>query len=858
MERFCDPFLWEGIAGDLHEIFRDNVKHKGYTRSSLIYLIHALGFLRMRFKRRQHKHSNMRAIWHNYLVTSWRSIGRNKGYFAINYLGLFLAIVCSLYTFVYVRHELSYDREINRHSDTYRLYKRYINVPEGVDLLTAETSGMMGPTIVEEFPEAMSFVRIATWPQDFLLFVDEQDYTLPNVYFADSSFFDFFNLSLVVGDPKSALSAPSSIVITESTANLLFDDKNPIGQSVTGNDGLPLIVTGVIQDLPSNTHFTFQGLISWTTTVPGIGYYSFNWMNNWLAQAILTYVRLEPKNDPVTLVDKLPQMMNRHFPERADQYFLQLQPWEKIYLFSDNIQNPTGSQYGSFKFILILCASTLLIVIIAVVNCINISLSKITQNGLEVGIRKVMGSTRMQLVHRFVMETLITTVLASFTALITLAPALPQLNLLTGKAMTYSDFLSVEVFIFILIFNVFLSLIIGFYPALMRSKQSVASGLQKATGSKGSFTFTRKSLLGIQYTISIALIICSLVIQSQIEFLQNKELGFNRKNLVVLDVSNEVGEKIEVLEDELSKHPNILSISTSRNAIGSGSYSTTMIAEGQNDDFNLRVYAVDEDFIDTYQIQLIAGRNFLENSRSDSNKVIVNRSLVDFQQWDDPIGKKLRGGQNSPDFTVIGVIEDFHYYSPANSLIEPMVIFFEPNVSTRSTIRLGTGDLQESLVHIENSWEKVASQTPFNFYFIENWYSNLYDSERQVLATTSLYSFISILLSVLGLLGLTALLLQQKKKEISIRKVLGASLRSIINMINYQFMLIMLIGFLIAMPISYLVLDWWLEQFVYQTDLGIWPFIVGGTIVLFGSISITSYMSFHSANTNPSENLNNE
>ncbi|WP_425392158.1 FtsX-like permease family protein [Ekhidna sp.] len=859
VERYCEPYLFEGISGDLEELFFENVEQKGPAKARIIYLLQALGFFRMGFKKRSKRVSNMKAIWTNYLLTSFRSLKRQKAPLFINLLGLVLAITCSLYAMIFIHDESKFDDHIKENKSIYRLYKHHINVSEGVDHFTYETSGMMGPTMYDEYPEITNYVRVLPWWNEEVLSYEKTNIATPYLFFADSNFFKFFDIEIVQGDPNEILRAPSSIALSEPLAKSLFGDSSPIGKKLIGLGDLPYTVTGIFKAPPRRSSLQYHAVISWKTTIPAVGPLSFNWMNNWLAQGISTFVKIAPETNPELLADKLPEMMRRHFAERADHYFLKFMPLDEMYLTNKEIR-PAGSaktKRGNYTFILTLGLSAILILVIASVNYINMMLSRATQTQTEVGIRKVMGSSRPQLVARFISETLITTLFASVISIIILALLLPFLNELTGKSLNVEIIFQPLTLISLIAFILGVSLIVGLYPSTVLSAPPISSILQKSA-QMGSIGWFRKSLLAVQYMISIFLLICTIVVMKQNHYLKNRPLGFTKEKVLVVELNNEMSDKGAVFEEELRKHPNILQVSTSRSAIGAGSYSTTVIPEGYTDELGTRIYEVDQEFFETYEIETKFGRTFRKGSMADSMNIIVNEAMVEFMGWNDPIGKHIRMTPEGHPFPIIGVVKDFHIFSLATSKIEPMILFFNPVSHQNTSIKIGDGDVMNTINHIQTSWDKLADRTPLSFYFLDSWYNDLYLKETKLLKMASIYAVISIILCGLGLFGLTSLALQQRKKELSIRKVLGASVGSLIKLVNSQFSGIILISFVIAAPISYYLVSEWLENFEYGITVDAFAFILAGGFTFIISGLIISGLSLKTANTNPSKTLSNE
>ncbi len=857
LEWFCDPYLVEGISGDLEEAFLDNIEEKSTRRSQLIYLLQAIGFFRLIFKKNDKRSSNMASIWTNYLLTSYRSLKKHKVFFGINLIGLITAISCSLFALIFINDELQFDRYIQSGDQLYRVYKRHINVPENVDVLTYETSGMMGPTMTKEYPEVETFTRVLPWWDKVIFTHDQKNIVSPSVYIVDSTFMDLFQVKLIQGNPRNLLTRPSSLVISETLARSLFGDDSPIGKQVIGLNDLEYTVTGVFKSPPRQASMQFDALISWTTTVPDVGPMPMRWMNNWLAQAIFTFVKLSPNADTRLAEQKFKEMMKTHFTERSENYFLKLQPLREMYLYGDEITMARGMKTGSIRFVYLLGFSAFLIFLIASVNYVNIALSKASKSNKEVGIRKVVGSSRRQLMGRFISETFIITFLASLFSIVLVYLILPAANNLIDKDIPLNTVFQPVSLISLLIFILGISFLVGAYPALVMSSHSISSILKSSTGTVNNAGWLRKVLVTCQYAVSIFLIICTIAVVRQINYLVNKPLGFNESQVMVVNLDNEVGPKSAVFRDNLASHPNIESISIGRSAMGGGSYTDRVKADGYEGDVSARMYGIDFDFIGTYEIPLAEGRAFRRGSKADSaGTLMVNEAFANFIGWEDPIGQHITFSSGR-SFPVIGVLSDFHIGSLAKNAIEPMVLFLHARPEYAS-IRIGTGDMRQTIQYITDSYEALAERTPMDFYFVDQWFDEQYKSEQQILSMASVYAVISVILCALGLYGLTALILQQRKKEISIRKILGASMNSIIAMMNQQFVVMILISFVLSVPLAYWLISSWLEGFVYKINLNPVPFVFAGLITILVSVAIISGLSYKFGNTGLTENLKDE
>ncbi len=855
LEWFCDSLLWESIRGDLEELFVEDAELHGPRKARWLYVLHGIGFLRLTFMHKGKRLTTMTSFWQNYLRTILRSIRRQKALFIINLLGLTLAISCVLFAVVYIHDESQVDRYHTESEQLYRLYKRHIDIGEDVDHLTYETSGMMGPTMYDEYPEVIGYSRVLPWFGDVYLTHETQTVAEPNVHFADSSFLSFFQINMVRGAAESALAPPGSIVLSEDLASALFGEDNPMGKQVVAINDIKLTVTGVFERLPRQASLQPRVVISWSTTGPN-GPLPMNFMNNWLAQGIYTFVQLQPGSDPTALEKALPNMMQQHFPERAENYFLKLMPFERMFLYGDDILSGRGMKVGSIRFLMTFGLSALLILLIASVNYVNLSLSRASQTKTEVGIRKVLGSDKGQLMARFVLETFLSLAIAAIVGWIIVYLTLPSINVLTGKDLPVEALWGPLPLLSLMGFVILLSLSLGLYPAHILSRPSVSVILQNTSGtSRGANLFTR-ALLTIQYGASIFLIITTMVIIRQTNYLENKPLGFDREQVLVVDLG-QLGSDADVFENKLREHPNILEVSVCRSALGSGSYSTTTVPEGYTDELTTRVFGVDQEFFDTYGLDIVQGRAFRKGSRADSSRIIVNQALVDFMGWEDATDKTIRISGNDP-LSIIGVVNDFHIHSLATSEVEPMIMYLSTQEYYNASVKLGSGDLRETIDYIDKSWRAVEERRPLTFHFVDEWFQALYENQRQLLQVTTIYSIISLLLCGMGLYGITSLILQRRLKEMSIRRVLGATLGNLLGLMNRQFLWIIIIGFAAATPLAYYAVTQWLEQFVYRIDTGLGPWIIALISVLTVSAAIISALSVRSATTNPSEHLRSE
>ena len=799
----------------------------------------------------------MPSIWIHYLLTAYRSLRRHRVFFGINLMGLTLAISCALYAFIFIQDELRFDQHIQNQQGLYRLYKHHINIPEHVDINTYETSGMMGPTMAKEYPEVTSFSRVLPWWDPMIFSQGNRHIQSEKVYFVDSTFLEMFDVKMVAGGKKELLKSPSSILISERLAAALFGKDDPVGRRVLGINDLPFHIEGVFERPPRNGSLQYDALISWTTTVPNVGQMPQDWMNNWRAQGIFTFVKLAPNTSVKALEKKTEGMMQTHFEERAENYFLKLQPFQEMYLYGHHITHRRGMKTGNIQFLYLLGFSAALILLIASVNYINITLSRTSQTHKEVGIRRVMGSSRSQLAVRFIAETFIIAFLATTLSIAIVYLLIPVLNVAIGKDLEQIMLFEPGTAMSILAFIVAVSLLVGCYPALSLSGQALSPVLKSSAGTVKGTDWFRRTLMTLQYAISIFLIICTLGVINQTQFLLDRPLGFEQEQVMVIDINNEVGEKAHVLKANLLSHPDIRSVSIGRSAIGGGSYTTRVQPELYDGDMAARMFGIDFDFFNTYGIKQYSGRTFRKGSKADSsNAMMVNRAFMEFVGWEDPIGKKITFSSGNV-YPIIGVTENFHISSLATTDIEPMIMFLNTRPMYAS-VKMEAQDLKATIPFIADQFEQLATKTPFDYYFVDQWFEDQYVNEQQVLSLSSVYAIISIVLCAMGLYGLTALILQQRKREISIRKVLGASLSSLLALLNKEFAMMMALAFVVAIPAANFLITEWLNQFVYRIDLGFGPFFMAGFGVIVISLAIVGLLTLRIGQANPSKNLSSE
>ena len=792
----------------------------------------------------------------NYLKILFRQAYKHKGYILINLLGLTTALVCGIFGLAYVLDERSYD---NFHADKdhiYRLYKKNVSINDGTERLTAETSGLMGPTIVQDYPSVTDFVRVLPWFDNVVMSYQETHVSVANTVFADSSFLDFFDFKLLQGNPLTALVAPSSMVVSESLAQKLFGREDPLGKVVVGLNDIEYQVTGVIEDCPGNSHIKYDALVSWTTTVPGHGPLSFSFMNNWLGQTLNTYLKVAEGVDIHELEAKFPRMMKTYFPGRADSYFLYLQPFGEVYLSSADIETAgRGMKMGNMIYVKAFGSICLFILLIAVVNYVNISTAWATKRAAEVGMRKVLGADRRQLFIQFLGEAMVLCIFSGVLAVLLADLLLPLFNELAGKSLLTRDLLDQRIILGVAAMILFTGLLSGLYPALVLAAYQPAHVLKASAKSKIAGNVPRQVLTTFQFIITIGLVAATLMVNKQTQFMRNKDLGFDKEKTLVMTLSNEIESKRLIFQKEVEQHPGILMSSICQATVGSGNFGTTVIPAGQEDAMSIQIFRSDVNFIETLGIEMAEGRPFQKYAASDSNSVIINEAFASLMGWETSLDKTIRFSPAGEKYPVIGVMKDFHFQGLDQYKVAPVVMYLYPGNARNMTLKLSGDNTPGVLRFLEATWKKYESRKPFEYYFVNDWFDSNYEAEQQLLALVTVFSVISIILCCMGLYGLTSFTVAQRTKEISLRKVFGASVGGLALLINRRFILLVVLAFTIAGPSSYYFLDKWLHSFVYHTPLDPSIFIAAVLITLVLALLTVSIQAVKASLANPINNL---
>lgn len=795
-------------------------------------------------------------MFKNLLLVAIRNFRKDKWYTLLNILGLTIGITFSLLLIFYIKDELSYDGYNEKANRLYRI-NAYIQEQEKPEMKLAITQYVLSPTLKKDYPEVEDAVRVVRNGKTLFKNGDQHLYE-DKIYVVDSNFFRVFTHQFIEGDAATALIAPKSIVITQPVAEKFFGaSKGVLGKSLQNDQGDVFKVTGVIKDVPKNSHLLFNMLIS-NSTLPK------DYQNNWGGFNIYNYVVLKPNVNPQDFQKKLLPMYNKYMAPIFAQYNIKIhygvQQVTAIHLHSDMTNEPES--LGSMSYIYTFSAVALFMLLIACINYMNLTTARSARRAKEIGIRKVTGSSKGQLVTQFLVESTLMAVLALVLSIGVIAACLPTFNLLSGKFISFTSLFQPGNILILLTIILFVGFVGGSYPAFYLAKFNPVSIL-KGSLSKGSSNVTlRRVLVVVQFSISMIMLICTWVVYGQLQYLRNVDLGFNKQQVlsVVANANGDMRAKIQAFKEELRQNPQILSVSTAEAIPGNGNINFNLFSIETKKGFvneGVSLYGIDEDYFKTLGMKVVKGRSF--TGLQDTNRhIIVNESMVKYFGWDEPIGKRVKypGDTSGFAFEVIGVVKDFNQRSLYNP-ITPLILYYSPN-NNGVQIKLGTNNIQANVAGVESAWKKVFPSLPFSFVFIDQDFDSQYAADQQRGKIFTAFSILTVVITCLGLLGLIAFTTEQRQKEISIRKILGAGIGQIIPLITRNFVYLVGISCIIAFPVAYIFMHNWLKIFPYNTGLSVLPFAMSAITVLVITMLTVLFHSIKAALANPSNSLRSE
>ncbi len=794
----------------------------------------------------------------NYLITSLRNLRRNKLFSIINIAGLSICIAISILLFIWIEDELSYDNFHNKSDQIHRLATNF-TVP-GQELEFATAAFPVGPAIKDLYPEILEYTRLR-WSSNIINYNNEKIFSEDKIFYVDETIFDIFSFELILGNQITALSEPYSIVLTESTARKYFGDIDPLGRTLVVDGNREFTVTGVLKDIPHNSHIKFDLLLSKSSFGPEL-YDRLS--RNWGDPNFLTYLVIQENTDISILENKLSDFYDDHVFKGQETEFVisfELEPLNSIYLHSKRLAQagPTGNP----ATIMIFIAITFLIILLACVNYVLISTALATKRTKEISIRKVLGSDRTSIKIQFIIESVVISIFSSFIAISLAEIGLPLFNTLANKEYS-SIFSQLHNYIFALpIFVIFIGMSAGFYPAVYVSRLLPVHILKMHSTSKPGKLTLRKTLVVLQFIISAAIIISTVIIYQQLGYIKNKELGFNTKSLLVIDTDGdrEVINSFDAIKNEYLRTHDVNAVTASVGLIGQPTRVSGLpfhTIEGIKKDIFLSLFGVDYDFKDAYKMELTAGRWFSPEHKADVREAIILNETAARQLGYDPPGTIVGQRWGTDLFgEIIGVVRDFNF-KPLHQPVEPMAFQLIGHHFTNFrhiTIAYNTNDLSSTLSGIESIWNEMVPHRPFTYFFFDDFLYDLYGDEQQFAKIFTVSSFLAIFIACIGLFGLVSFIVEQRKKEISIRKVLGASTASILQLISREYFYLVLISVIIASPVAYYFMSKWLENFAFRMSIGIGIFLGAAGLILLLALGTVMYHAIKNAFVNPAETL---
>lgn len=859
IEGICPDHLIDEVEGDFLEnyVYMCRKKGEGYAkRKAFIFIILSLPKL---LYQKKYNNSITLDMLRNYLKIAFRNLVKNFGFSAINISGLAIGLASCFLIALYIQFEIGYESFHENKEDIYRYIPRSESQDGNLRMQTWTPPGF-APAMADHFAEIEKFSRFSTLDDEPLMKVKDMVLSPETLALADIDFFSIFSFNLLRGEPSQVLVNPFSVVISEDIAETFFDGEDPVGKTINYDNSYELTITGVFETLPNNSHLQFSYLIPFETVGDVIerqfGFPKERFLTDLESWNYSSYFQLSKNVNPVVLEKSIDEYFttlrkNKFNPELMSDW---LQPLNEIH-FSTGIKGDEAN--GNKNNIYIFSAIAFFILIIACFNFMNLSTAKAMNRSKEVGVRKVMGAQKSQLVYQFLGETILLTIISLVLAIILLELIVPIFNSVMGLSLTPA-YLNNPLFVLVLLgIGLLTGVIAGGYPAFYLSSFEAARVLKDTAGKSGK-SGLRQVLTVLQFAIAAFLIIGTFVIYEQTSFLKNKPLGFNKDRIIFLSPPLTVADQMSVFENSLRSNSAIEGVTRSNSVPGyAGSHWTYSIPEVDKS-MNINTMIVDFDFIDTYNIEVLEGRGISSEYASDSSdSYIINETAARQMMLANPIGMSIQALDGHEVGEIVGVVKDFHY-KPLQQAIEPLVMRYDMKNAFTWSIKFNDNNLQQNLTLVEEEWKKIAPDYPFSYSFLDDSLEKLYQSEQNTGWLISVFSVLAVFIACLGLLGLTSFLTEQRKKEIGVRKVLGASVSGIVTLLGKDFVKLVGIAFFVSVPLAWWAMNTWLEDFAYKIEINPILYVSAGGILLFIALVTVSYQSFKAAVNNPADTLRSE
>lgn len=868
LEKLLRDDLAEEVLGDLEEKFYSTSEKKSHFKAKLNYWYQTLNYLRpFAIKKSKYNHFNQVAMIKNYSKIAWRSLLKNKVYSTIKIGGFAIGIAACILISMYVFDELNFDKNYKNKDQIYRLINHF-DAPGDESKWTAFPAEIAS-VLKNNFPDIDKAGRLIPytgwWNAGSNQFRPEKE--LQNTYeegfaYADQNLLEILEVDMIYGDQLSALIEPMSIVISKKKADKYFPNQNPVGVTVilNGDTKNPYHISGVMRDFPTNSHLNFDFFI----TLSEVEFWPGE-QTSWCCWNYNTYISIRPETDKLELEEKLLLIRDNYIVKyaesRGDQgsedtkkyHKFKLQNVSDIRLKSEGIYDVFP--HGDIKLVWLFAAIASFILVLACINFINLSTAKSANRAKEVGLRKVVGSFRSNLIQQFLTESIIFSGISVIIGSLLAWLALPFFNSLAGKMLSF-PIMEWWVVPLLIIFIVFIGIIAGIYPSFYLSSFKPIDVLKGSISRGSKSTALRSGMVVFQFTTSIVLIVGAFVVYQQMDFLLSKKLGFEKDQVIMIQGANTLNEKLNPFKNEL------LNLAEVRNASASDNLPVAGTARDQNmfwkagrsqldKGVGAQIWWTDSDYISTLGMSLIEGRNFSMDMASDSSSIIINQSMAKELGLTNPIGKKI---MNWRDWTVIGVVEDFHFESLKSQKIEPLS-FVRGEAGSILSVKVNSNNMEATLKSITSLWDEFMPNQPIRYSFLDQAYAEMYEEVQRTGNVFTVFAFLAILVACLGLFGLSAFMAEQRRKEICIRKVLGATFDIIFRILTLNFLKLVFISLIISIPIGYLMMNKWLQDFEYRINIGWEVFVAAGTIVSIIALFTVSFESVRAALGDPVKGL---
>jgi putative ABC transport system permease protein len=855
--RFMDSEEQENFSNYIDSVYREIFLTKGKRAARIWFLSQ---FSRSLPRLIEKSIEGDIVMFKNYLKVAIRYIKRRKIYSFINITGLAIGMAAAMLILLWVRDESSYDRF---HANADRIYRaaQFFHYDE-YHLEQANTPSILASTILDECPEVELATRVRGYKDDYLVIADGKKFNESGLGIADESFFRLFSFPVIEGNPRTILAEPQTVAISERAAEKYFGSSAAVGRTLTIFDQ-DFLVSGIFENMPDNSHFHMDVLCSFASFER---YHKPQWGMN----VFKTYVIVREDSSLQAIQEKLDDIVKNHMFDSEERYEttrakgnytkFPLQPLKDIHLRSHLLWEFEAN--GNATYVQFFTIIAVFILLIAVVNYTNLSTARSASRTREVGIRKTVGSTRASLVRQFLIESILTSLISLALALIFIQILLPLFRRLVGKPWLQFQYIqNPAVLLALMTLALLIGFIAGLYPSLFLSsfKPVAVLGGKFSQGLKSSFL--RNGLVVFQFSLSIVLLVGTLVVQKQMAFVQNQNLGYDRDQVVVLETFGELGQKLSALKETLLSDPSVVAVSASSSVPGTSFTNVGIRLEGRKRWLGTNLFVVDRDFLDVMQLEMVEGRFFSKEFPTDRQALILNESKVHALNADDLLNRRIEGwvgGDQNYWFPVIGVVKDFHYESfhePIKPLAMVMLHGVCPWSEAYVSVRIQIGQVRATIAHIRETWGRIMPGTPFEFSFLDTIYDDQYRNEERTGRVFTIFTFFALFVACLGLLGLASFAAEQRTKEIGIRKVLGASVPGIILMMSREFTRWVLLANIIAWPIAYYTMHRWLQSFAYRSDIGLTVFILSGFIAVVIALMTVSFQAVRAATANPIDSL---